>query len=156
MKRIILLLFAISLISCGSSKTVRNSKKVIKGNWTLNSLDYSKTGSYNIKLLDDAAKKCFENTNWQFVPNNNTGTYTLIDDACNVGERHFVFVIDEVDESTGLYDFLLKPTNKKGKSETNKGFRFKLKSLSETNMQWQQTVSPNGVPFIINMNFIKE
>ena len=81
--------------------------------------------------------------------------YNINNINCNTGERYFNFTIQETDEVTGYYDFLLKPTNEKGKSETNAGFRMRLTSLSETSMQWQQTVNTNGAPFIINMNFTK-
>lgn len=151
----LLVLIGICLFSCGASKTVRDSKKVIKGNWTLSSIDYSKTGTYNVTLLNDASRECFEGSTWQFIPNNNTGNYNISKPSCNSGDRYFVFTIDEVDETTGLYDFLIKPTNEKGKSETNQGFRMKLKLLTETNMQWQQTVRVDGASFIINMNFTK-
>ena len=154
-KTVMLLALTMILSACGTSKTVSLSKKVIKGNWTLNSITYSEAGTYNVTLLDDATKKCFEGSTWQFVPNNNTGIYTINDSNCLAGERHFVFTIQEVDEQTGLYDFLLKPTNNKHKSETNKGFRLKLSALSDTMMQWQQTVSVDGKPFIISMNFNK-
>lgn len=155
MKRIVLLLLTISIISCGTSKTVRTSKKVIKGEWTLNSINYSKAGTYNVTLLNDVSKACFEGSTWQFIPNNNTGIYTISNSGCLTGERNFVFTIQEVNAETGLYDFLLKPTNEKGKSETNQGFRLSLASLSDTTMQWQQTVNVEGSPFTITMNFNK-
>ena len=144
------------LASCGTSKTVRTSKKVIKGDWTLNSISYSKAGTYNVTLLNDASKACFEGSTWKFIPNNNTGIYTINDASCLTGERNFVFTIQEVNAETGLYDFLLKPTNEKGKSETNQGFRLSLTSLSDTIMQWEQTVNVEGTPFTITMNFNKQ
>lgn len=156
MKRIMLLFIAVSVLSCGTSKTVRDSKKVIKGNWVLNDISYSASGTYNITLLNDASKDCFEGSTWSFVPNNNTGTYSIDKAGCSDGMRYFNFTIQEVDPETGLYDFLLKPTNEKGKSETNQGFRLKLAALSDTNMQWQQTVNVEGSPFTINMNFTKQ
>ena len=146
---------AIALGACGTSKVVRVSRKVIKGNWTLSSITYSERGTYNVTLLNDAAKECFEGSTWQFIPNNNTGTYSITDANCPAGERNFVFTIQEVDQETGLYDFLLKPTNEKNKSETNQGFRLTLSSLSDNLMQWQQTVSVEGQPFVISMNFDK-
>ena len=152
---ILLLALAITLSACSSSKTVRASKKVIKGNWILNNVSYSEAGTYKVTLLDDASKECFEGSTWQFVPNNNTGIYNIDDAGCSAGERYFIFTIQEVDAETGLYDFLLKPTNKKYKSETNKGFRLKLSALSDTMMQWQQTVTVEGNPFTITMNFTK-
>jgi len=54
-----------------------------------------------------------------------------------------------------LYDFLLKPTNAKGKSETNAGYRLRLAQLNDSSMRWEQTVSLDGKPFKINMNFSK-
>ena len=155
MKKFLLVFIGVCFLSCGASKTVRDSKKVIKGNWTLSSIDYSKTGTYNVTLLNDASRECFEGSTWQFIPNNNTGNYNISKPSCSSGDRYFVFTIDEVDESTGLYDFLIKPTNEKGKSETNQGFRMKLTLLTETDMQWQQTVRVDGASFIINMNFTK-
>lgn len=156
MKKIILGVFVFSMVlSCGTSKTVRESKKVIKGDWSLSTITYSEAGTYNVTLFNDASKTCFENSTWHFIPNNNTGTYTINNEGCATGLRDFVFTIQEVDPQTGLYDFLLKPTDSKHKSVTNQGFRLKLTSLSDAFMQWQQTVSVDGTPFIITMNFNK-
>jgi hypothetical protein len=157
MKKIVTVLSILFIVaSCGSSKTVRTSKKVIKGSWVLSSITYSPAGTYNATLLNDASKACFEGSTWQFVPNNNTGTYTINDASCSTGNRYFVFTIQEVDAETGLYDFLLKPTNEKHKSDNNQGFRLKLSALSDTNMQWQQTVNASGSSVTVNMNFIKQ
>lgn len=155
MKQLIILLFAISLVSCGTSKTVRASKKVIKGEWTLNTITYSEAGTYNVTLFNDASKSCFEGSTWQFIPNNNTGIYNINNGSCLTGARNFVFTIQEIDPQTGLYDFLLKPTDEKHKSVTNQGFRLSLTSLSDTAMQWRQTLSVDGKPFTITMNFNK-
>lgn len=155
MKKIILLILAIGLVSCGPSKTVKDSKKTMKGEWTLSSITYGNTGTYDVILLNDASKECFEGSTWAFIPNNNSGTYTINHTACTTGDRHFIFTIQEVNAETGLYDFLLKPTNKRGKSEDNHGFRFKLSALSGTAMQWQQSATVEGKPFTINMNFTK-
>ncbi len=155
MKKLALLFMAVCFLSCGASKTVRESKKTIKGNWTLTSVKTSAIGDFKITLLNDADKACFENSSWQFIPNNNTGVYTLSGANCDSVERYFVFTIDEVNEATGLYNFLLKPTNKKGRPETNAGFRLELTSLNETQMQWRQVVNLDGKPLTINMNFTK-
>ncbi len=155
MKNLLLLFCTICLISCGASKTVRDSRKTIKGEWTLNKIDYSAVGTFNIIMLNDVSKECFEGSTWQFVPNNYSGTYTINSADCSSGMRYFNFTIQEIDEQTGLYNFLLKPTNEKGKSETNQGVRFKLTALSDSTMQWQQTIYKEGKPFIINMNFTK-
>ncbi|MDX1272175.1 lipocalin family protein [Bizionia paragorgiae] len=155
MKKLSFLLLLVFLVGCGSSKVVRQSKKEIKGNWVLNSVNYDKTGTYAITFLNDASKACFEQSTWSFVPNNNTGIYSIANANCATGDRYFNFTIQEVDANTGLYHFLLKPTDEKGKSPDNAGFRLRLSQLSENTMQWQQTVSVDGSPFTINMNFTK-
>ena len=155
MKKLALLCLTVCFLACGASKTVRQSKKTIKGDWTLTSVKSSAIGDLKITLLNDAEKACFENSTWQFIPNNNTGTYSLSGLNCATDQRYFVFTVDEIDEATGLYNFLLKPANEKGKSETNAGFRLELTSLTETTMQWQQIVTLDGKPITINMNFSK-
>ena len=156
MKKLIMLAVVFGLFAaCGAPKTVIQSKKVIKGNWTLNDISYSESGTFNTTLLNDASKECFENSTWRFIPNNNSGVYTINNGSCLTGERNFIFSIQEIDAETGYYDFLLKPTNEKGKSETNAGFRLRLAQLSESNMKWDQTVNAGGSPLTISMNFIK-
>ena len=49
MKKIVLLV-AIVILSCGTSKTVRTSKKVIKGDWILNAITYDQTGTSSMYL----------------------------------------------------------------------------------------------------------
>jgi len=157
MKKLIVLMVTATLLwSCGSTKIVRQSQKIIKGQWVLNSIKYSEPGTYKVTLLNDTSKECFEQSKWQFIPNNNTGIYSIVNNKCNTYDRNFAFTIQEVDAETGLYNFLLKPTDAKGKSEINQGFRIKLSELSDLSMQWQQTVTVDGKPFTINMNFSKQ
>ncbi|MDO1502317.1 lipocalin family protein [Winogradskyella maritima] len=156
MKKIILGLLTVCFLACGASKTVRESRKVIKGDWMLSSVSSSAIGDLKITLLNDSTKDCFEGSNWSFVPNNNTGTYTLNGTGCNDEERNFVFVIDEIDEATGLYDFLLKPTDKRGRSEANVGFRMNLTALSDTDMIWTQNANLDGSNITISMKFKKQ
>lgn len=156
MKKIIVVVFLVSMVmSCGTPKTVIQSKKVIKGYWSLDAISYSESGEFNVSLFNDASKACFEGSSWRFIPNNNTGIYTINNSSCLVGDRNFVFTIQEIDQTTGLYDFLLKPTDSKNKSADNKGFRLNLTQLSEETMEWEQTVTVDGKPFTIYMNFSK-
>lgn len=153
MKKLVLLLFVATLFSsCGATKNVRSKEKTIKGNWVLNKITYSKTGNYNVTLFDDATKECLEGSTWKFVPNNNSGTYNISGINCADGEREFIFVIQEIDEISGYYDFLLKPKN----NENKIGYRVELSQLNEYSMKWQQNLTINGTPFIINMDFIKQ
>ena len=121
--------------SCGTPKTVVETKKVIKGYWSLDNISYSEAGTFTVQLLNDTSRECFEGSAWRFIPNNNTGVYNINSSNCPSGERNFVFAIQEIDQTTGLYDFLLKPTNAKNKSEDNTGFRLRLAQLNNSSMK---------------------
>lgn len=156
MKRIIFLtLIAVTALSCGTPKAVQDSRKVIKGYWNLDSVSYNTSGTFNVNMFNDSSAECFEGSTWRFIPNNNTGVYTIDNPECSTGDRNFIFTIVEMDQASGLYDFLLKPTNAKGKSDDNSGIRLRLSQLSDNSMQWEQTVTLEGKPFKIIMDFSK-
>ena len=134
---------------------ISESRKAIKGNWVLDIISYNETGHFSVKLFNDASKDCFEGSTWRFVTNNNRGYYTVEDASCQTGERYFIFNVVETEPSAGMYDFMLKPTDEKYKSETNAGFRLRLAQMSDMMMRWEQTVTLDGNPFIISMNFSK-
>jgi len=155
-KLIVLVVLAATFFACGSSsKVVKTSKKMIKGTWSLQEITYSDYGTFKITFFNDVKKDCLIGSNWNFVSNNNSGVYTIINENCLKGDRNFIFTIQEIDIETGLYDFLLKPVDAKKKSTDNKGYRLRLAQLSDTTMQWEQNASIDGKTFKINMNFVK-
>lgn len=157
--RKLLFIFATVLlvVSCGPTKVATEARKTFKGDWVLNNVTYpNNTGIYNVTLFNDASATCFKGSTWSFVSNNNTGTYTTQGVDCTAGERYFRWSIDEENTPDGMFDFLLKPTDSNYKSTTgDQGFRLNLVSLTETTMVWQQTVTLEGKPFVIRMNFTK-
>ncbi|MGK0385817.1 MAG: hypothetical protein ACI849_000422 [Patiriisocius sp.] len=156
-KTLVLILFGAIIVACSTPKTVISSKRVIKGYWNLDKISYNQKGTFNVSLFNDTSKECFEGSTWRFIPNNNSGIYTIQNGDCPTGDRNFIFSVKEMDAASGLYDFLLKPTVKQGRSNKNEtqGFRVNLTALSDTNMQWVQTVDLDGTPFNINMDFSK-
>lgn len=162
MKKILFFLFAIGILasSCATSgvKSTKGTRKMgreIKGEWVLSSVTYDRKGKYDITLFKDTSKECFEGSSWKFVPNNNKGVYSVNKRGCAVGDRYFIFVIQQVD-ANGYYDFLLKPTNENYKSEVNEGIRMNLDYISDNQMIWKQVLQVEGKPFVISMNFTKK
>jgi len=157
-KYLILFTLAALMASCGgTSKVAKEARKTFDGNWTLTSITYpNNTGEFDVTLFNEATASCFENSTWDFVSNNNRGTYTVSGVGCDGTSNYFIWSIDEENTTAGLYDFLLKPTNEDYKSTTgDQGFRMNLRSVTENNMVWEQTVSLDGSPFTIRMNFSK-
>ncbi|RMB61024.1 lipocalin [Dokdonia sinensis] len=157
MKKILLIAFAaIVTTACGPSKTVQESKKTLKGYWTLNDISYDRPGTFNVTIFEDTSAECLEGSQWRFIPNNNFGNYEISNTSCPTGKRYFVWTIPDTGDNASNYDIMLKPTDEKMKSTMNNtGFRLALSYLSDDQLQIRQTVQLEGSPFTIKMNFSK-
>lgn len=159
MKKTILLFFiTILLSSCGATKVERQAQKTFKGNWTLDRISYPDSqGIFKVNMFNDVSASCFTGSEWGFIPNNNHGTYTIIDASCATGKRHFIFDVIETASDSGIFDFTLKPVGKdENARKINTGYRMNLTQLSETEMVWEQHVSLEGEPFTIRLHFSKK
>lgn len=153
MKKIILLLIVAGIMTaCGTSKIERQTQRVFKGNWILTDISLP-SALVDVSLFDEADSKCFETSEWHFVPNNNKGSYELFN--CAPGQRNFVWSVQQGNAEEDFY-FMLKPdTGAQKITKARTGYRLRLVSLDDTQMQWEQTVTHEGKPFTIRMNFSK-
>lgn len=156
MKKLIVVIgVMVCLTACGASEVVRESRKTMNGSWTLTNVEYpGNTSSVRVDLLSDASSECFANSRWNFISNNNTGTYELEGSNCSEETRYFNWGIE--DGNGQEYTLTFKPTDSRNKSQTgNQGFRLSLIHLTQDQMVWEQTVGFEGQPFTIRMNFNK-
>ena len=158
MKKITLILITLLFItSCGSSRdVVRDARRTLSGEWTLNNIIFpANSNVLDVTLFNDATAACLRNSDWDFVSNNNTGSYTVTNPNCTTHERYFIWSVNE--EGEGDYDFMLKPTNADYESTTgNQGYRLNLVEVAQDEMVWEQTVMFEGNPFTITMEFNKK
>ena len=69
-------LFAVSCSSANQAQNARADFMKLKGSWEISSVDYDK--QYKIKPFDEGADaQCFVGSQWNLIPNNNTGSYAL-------------------------------------------------------------------------------
>ena len=156
MKKIAVLILSLAfLVSCGSSRVVNEARETMRGDWQLTSITYpGNNQNVQVSLLDNMPARCLEGSTWNFIANNNTGSYIPSGMNCDANTRFFIWSID--DAGMGSYDLMFKPTNSDHKSEMgNKGYRINLTQLSGSQMTWEQTVNFEGKPFTIKMNFNK-
>lgn len=158
MKKTALILFLATLVSCGSSQVVREAGKTMKGDWRLTSISYpGNEEALQVTVFNDVPAECLENSTWNFISSNNTGSYNPIGAGCDAGPNFFIWSIDEVNEAAGNYDLMFKPTDEDYKSTmNNRGYRINLTNLSADQMVWEQTITFEGEPFTIRMNFNKQ
>ncbi|WP_340073699.1 lipocalin [Leptobacterium sp. I13] len=140
--------------SCSVSKVERSARNTIDGNWILNDITYSSTGTFNIKMFNDIDASCLEGSNWFFRSNNSTGTYEVTNTGCPTGIRYIRWAAVETTKGSGSYDFTFKFTDENKRDlQKNTGYRLQLKYLDDNRMRLSQTVTFENKPFIISMNF---
>ena len=153
-KQIVLVMVLATFASCGPTKVVKQSKKTLKGYWSLDNVSYDRTGIFDVVLFEDVKSECLVGSTWRFIPNNNFGNYEITVPGCEAGKRYFVWGIPNNDGTDTNYDILLKPTDEKMNSTmNNQGFRVNLAYLSDEQLTMTQTINFEGKPFKIIMNF---
>ncbi|HLT32951.1 MAG TPA: lipocalin family protein [Aquaticitalea sp.] len=155
MKKLIsLCMFVLIMTSCSLSKQEKSARKTIDGTWTLTTVTYDSPGTFNATLFEDTTASCFEGSQWFFRSNNSTGTYDIINTDCPTGVRNIRWSANEMGKDTGNYDFTMKFTDeKKNDIQKNTGYRMMLNYLDNNTMTLTQTVTFEGEPFKINLNF---
>ncbi|WP_319499883.1 lipocalin family protein [uncultured Draconibacterium sp.] len=155
MRQTFLLLALVALLAaCSTTKQVRSSQKGLKGNWTLSSITTDQGNKVEIKeLFNQASPDCFEGSEWSFVSNNNSGTYSFMDVAC-INSTHSIkwFMEEDGQDIYFLWKFI--PDGVKPKDVTA-GYKLKLISESETEFVLAQDASFEGDIISIYYQFVK-
>ena len=156
MKKAALLIMTLTFVfSCGSSAVVNEARKTINGDWQLTSIDHpGNEENLQVTLLNDVPSQCLENSTWAFVSNNNTGSYEPSGLTCDSTRNFFIWSVTEMNATQGNYNLMFKPTDEDYNSTTgNQGYRLNLVHVSGDQMVWEQTITFEGEPFTIRMNF---
>ncbi|WP_019038095.1 lipocalin family protein [Psychroflexus tropicus] len=156
MKYIYLFLSSLILTSCGSAYIANQVEKEFKGEWVLESVAYpNSSGFFDVELYDLADVNCFENSTWEFIPNNSTGKFILDGNACAKTENRFTWYIDPLTAKDAYPEVLMKITNGKKAKNVSTGTRIKITNLIGNKMTWEQNTMFKGEQITIEMNFTK-
>lgn len=150
MKKIILIFaFAAILTSCKSALDTK-SQGGIKGNWIITNVSYSGSDVIKVNSFNIAEAKCFESSQWKFVPNNNTGTMQLTKAGCPAFSSPIVWTI------TKSGDFTLKITEGDKAKNVSQGYFLKVRNQTETSFQLVDNVNVGGKNTEIVYQFVKQ
>lgn len=153
-KSIFLLILMGLLVSCGASKIERQVQKAFKGDWVLTNVEIP-SALVDITLFQDEDLKCFRNSDWHFIANNNKGSYEIHTNGCAQGRRDFRWNVKE-SAGQGEFYFTLKPEIEgQNARHVQSGYRLKLSYLEGNQMTWEQNGSLDGQSFVIRMHFDK-
>jgi hypothetical protein len=156
MKYPLILLLSLLLTSCGSTYIANKVEKNFKGEWNLEDISFpGSSGFFDVELYNVANVNCFQNSLWKFVSNNNTGEFTLENEACTDETQKFTWYIDPKTVENTFPEILFKVTTGEKARRVNTGTRIVIKSLLSDEMIWEQTASLNGKDITIQLTFSK-
>lgn len=85
MKKVLAIgILSVAMFSCKTATNTKNDVPTqikLKGEWTLINVTYP--SDFKVTSFHVADAKCFEGSQWKFVPNNNSGTVTLNNGSSN-------------------------------------------------------------------------
>ena len=156
MKKILLagILGTTFLVSCSTAKQAQASRDdfyKLKGNWEVTSVDYEK--GYKIKPFDEGADaQCFIGSQWNLIPNNNTGSYSLSGGgACPTVTRAIKFDVN----SEKQFSFKVIDAGVKAKNVTA-GYVLDFQNQTPTTFTLVQNVPFEGKILKVYYNFTKK
>lgn len=135
-------LMALAFVGCKSTsatntKLDRSSQVDIKGNWSLTSVSYPGSEYIKVNSFGLADSKCFENSSWKFVSNNNKGEMALNGGAdCPAFSSPITWFVNKDGQ------FVLKVLNAGEKAKkVRDGYILKLANQSESSFQLVDRIS---------------
>ena len=158
MKKVILLIvLALSIMSCKSNKPVVTNTKVdsrsnaaLKGEWTLTSVTYPGSEYIKITSFGIADSKCFEGSAWKFVPNNDTGEMTITAANCPSFSSPIKWFVNKDKE------FVLKIVNAGEKAKkVRDGYILKMGTQTTENFELIDNINVGNKPTNVVYSFVK-
>lgn len=158
---------AIALLgSCASNpsaKVANETGKVVRGSWTLTSVDYSGLAKNKIegnvkvnesvsKVFDTASPQCYEGSTWSLVQNNKKGTYTFNNSGAGCPQGTANIIWDLQQDGSTTYFIFKDVTGIKAKQNTA-GYKMRVSSANENSMTLVQDVKADGKIAQVIYNF---
>ena len=144
-------LFAVSCSSANQAQNARADFMKLKGSWEISSVDYDK--QCKIKPFDEGADaQCFVGSQWNLIPNNNTGSYALAGGGdCPTVTRAIKFDVSKDKE----FSFKVIDAGVKAKNVTA-GYVLDFQNQTPTSFTLVQNVPFEGKILKVYYNFTKK
>jgi hypothetical protein len=151
-------LLVLTISSCSSSKEARSYKKIVNGNWQLQTISTEGiNGKVKAQVLDEADFNCFVGSSWNFNQNNSLGYYEISKNAgeCVAIKRNIRWSIFEEAGAPKMLQYKRVDNKYKDMDEGKAGFRFTIVSITNTQMQLKSNITFEGKPASFIYNFVK-
>ena len=156
MRKLLLLgLFAIVFAGCktasvGNTKLDKSSQVDIKGNWRIASVSYPGSEYIKVNSFDIADSQCFVGSTWNFISNNNKGSFSLNKSDCATYNSPITWYINKDGQ------FVLKVLDEGLKSKKVKtGYFLMVENQSENSFQLVDKINVGNNPTNVVYQFEK-
>lgn len=144
-KTLFFVLFLAVIVGCKSTSTVNTkldnkTERMLKGNWTIASVNFPGSDYFNVNSFNLEDSKCFVGSNWSFISNNNKGEMSLNNVSTNCKE--FSSPITWYVNKDG--NFVLKIINNHKAKEVNNGFVLDVKNVTENSFDLVDKINVAG------------
>ncbi|MGY8910899.1 MAG: lipocalin family protein [Flavobacteriales bacterium] len=156
MKKNVFILFLLTaFISCKSTSSTVNTnldnktERMLKGDWILTSVNYPNAAYFKVNSFNIEDSKCFENSTWSFVSNNNKGEMSLnnVSSDCKNFSSPITWYINKEG------NFVLKIINDYKAKEVNNGFVLAVRNVTESSFDLIDTINVAGQTKNITYSF---
>lgn len=145
MKNAIYVLFlAVVFVGCKPKEQVVSTKvdnKIaakLKGAWTVSSVTFPGSDYIKVTSFETADSKCFVNSEWNFIPNNDKGDFVLNAPSCTAFSSPITWYIS----SEG--DFVMKILKETKARKVTEGYLLKIRNQSENSFQLVDQANVGG------------
>ena len=114
------------------------SEVAIKGNWTINSVNYPGSEYIKVTSFEIADSKCFVGSNWKFISNNNKGDMALNSPTCTSFNSPITWYINKDG------NFVIKILNETKAKKVLDGYILKVANQTENSFQLIDKVNIGG------------
>ena len=156
MRKLLLLgVFALIFAGCkttsvGNTKLDKSSQVDIKGNWRISSVSYPGSEVIKVTSFDIADSQCFVGSTWNFISNNNKGSFILNNSDCASYSSPITWYINKEGQ------FVLKVLDEGLKSKKVKtGYFLMVENQSENSFQLVDKINVGNSPTSVVYQFEK-
>ncbi len=139
MKKLLLFMgIAAMIFSCKPSVNVK-SQTGLKGNWEVTDVQYVNASGLKIEVFDLADAMCFDGSTWNFVSNNNRGSFSIMEDGtCKAGTYAISWFVSPQNE------FKFKYIDGVKAKTVTEGYSLNLINQTENSFQLEQNIPFEG------------
>lgn len=145
MKKIIIVMFLVSIVigckskSATSTKLDNKTEVALKGNWRISSVTYPGSDYIRVTSFEVEDSKCFVESEWNFISNNNKGSMALKKSGCRAYGTAISWYVNK--EGNMVLKFLDEGLKSK---KVKEGYIVKLSNVTENTFQLVDKINVGG------------